>query len=247
QHVVINWICRGLVDAIHLNNCCFKRKTFRYVLTPITGRRVIYSQDTIDDSGVQGIDHFISSLPLECPANLFYSLEDQSTVGEQVCKLDTVRSRLARSPITILVLRDPANWLASSFSHGRSSREFVMRKLGLFIEYLEKAVAAIHQPDPHLISVNYNQFISDRAYRTQLAEKLHVKDFENAEEALGMTVKFGKGSSFKGDRRSKSTLERWQIYRDDEVYRDTLKHARLRELSQQFFGELPGYKEMGLY
>ena len=114
QHLMIEWICRGLLpDTLHLNHCVFFRDGLSFKLTPFNGRRVIYCNETIDDSGAQGQSDFNKSLPYPSPQHLFFSLEDRSP--EENDEKAFIKSH---NPFLVFFLRDPANWLASGLRHG---------------------------------------------------------------------------------------------------------------------------------
>lgn len=241
QHLVIEWISRGLVNVIHLNHCRFFRSGFSYVLTPFAGRRVIYSDGIVNDSGIQGRDNLNSSLPSEPYQNLLYSIEDISLNDPMIQKLDE-----SFSAKTILILRDPANWLASSLQRKKSSKQYLLKTRDILIEYLEQATLVKSYTRGQCIAINYNKFIVDRRYREQLAQRLGLVSFENAEQAMKHTPSFGGGSSFKENSQNNNTLERWKHFQDDSFFRRTLNNKRLIDLSIEFFGMFPGLNEMKL-
>jgi hypothetical protein len=209
-------------------------------LTPSTGRRVIYSDGLIEDSGIQGRRKFKSSLPMRPYENLLYSLEDISLRDPNIQRLDE-----SVDSSTILILRDPSNWLASSIQHGRSSKSHLIKKRKTLTEYLEQATSAKRYINGSVAAIDYNKFITCRDYRKNLAHQLKLLSFEAAEKAIQNTPKFGGGSSFKGIERN-STLDRWQYFREDEFYRDVLNNQLLVDLSIEFFGIFPGLEELDL-
>lgn len=241
QHLVIEWISRGLINAIHLNHCRFYPSGFSLVLTPITGRRVIYSKDAVNDSGIQGRENFQSSLPPASYYNLLYSLEDVSLRDEMIQKLD----RSFRSK-TVLILRDPANWLASSIQHNRSSKENLLSKRNILIEYLEQATLVKNHVRSNFVAINYNKFTIDHKYRKHIAERLNIVSFENAEKALNHIPNFGKGSSFSTSHNINNTLERWKLFQNDPFFRYVLQDQYLVDLSTKFFGRVPGLSDLTL-
>jgi hypothetical protein len=240
QHLVIDWICRGLVDAVHLNNCRLFRAGLKVVLTPITGRRVVYSPSAIHDSGVQGRRAYRRSLPQRTPSNLVYSLENQSLEQYEIRKL------LSRfHPFLIIILRDPANWLASSLRHGMHGNETLKANIKILKEYLRFANGLEATGGSHGTAINFNRFTEDESYRRMIAEKLNLVSFKRAEEALQHTPDFGGGSSF-NDRqgRSNGVHDRYLEYRDDAFFREALKEPELITLVETFFGTLPGFETL---
>jgi hypothetical protein len=235
QHLVIDWICRGLVEALHVNNCRFAREGLSLVLRPLMGRRVVYTASDIDDSGVQGKRAYRKSLPSTTPSNLIYSLENQSLAQHDVKRL------LAKfDPYVIVILRDPANWLASSLRHGLHSKETLRDNIGILKEYLRFAGGLTATANSRAIAINFERFTGDEAYRRTIAERIGFTSFERAEEALQHTPDFGGGSSFKDARgRSSGVHDRYLEYRADGFFRATLDDPELIELAGAFFGPLP--------
>jgi hypothetical protein len=234
QHLVIDWICRGLVEALHVNNCRFVREGLSVVLRPLMGRRVLYTSSGIHDSGVQGRRAYRKSLPPTTPANLIYSLENQSLAQREVRKLS------ARfDPYIIVILRDPANWLASSLRHGMHSKETLRSNIGILKDYLRFAGGLTATANSRAIAINFEKFTGDEAYRRTIAERIGFTSFERAEEALQHTPDFGGGSSFKDARgRSSGVHDRYLEYREDGFFQAVLSDPELVMLAEAFFGTL---------
>lgn len=235
QHLVIDWICRGLVDALHVNNCRFAREGLSLVLRPLMGRRVVYAADEIGDSGQQGRRAYLKCLPSMTPPNLVFSLENQS-LGQPA-----VKRLLAKfTPELILILRDPANWLASSLRHGLHSRETLRGNVAILKEYLTLANDRAASANGGAVVINFNRFTEDDAYRRALAERIGLASFERAETALQHTPDFGGGSSFKDVRgQSRGVSDRYLEYQDDEFFQSVLRDAELMALAETFFGRVP--------
>ena len=238
QHLVIDWICRGIKDVVHLNHCRFTRKGITKVLTPLTGRRVIYRDGGKDDSGVQGRDKLKTSLPAELPETLFYSVESVSL------KSGSFKNLLKKfRPLTIVIVRDPANWLASSLAHGQA-KATLSKNIQVLKEYLQFSLDAISENEPDCLSIDYTKFIASENYRNRLASRLGVTEVEEAEKALTSTPDFGGGSSF-GKTETTTTLCRWMKYQDNPFFRSALADAHLIELAHQFFENPPGLPRPG--
>jgi hypothetical protein len=235
QHLVIDWMCRGLIDALHVNNCRFARERLSLVLRPLMGRRVVYTSSGIHDSGVQGIKAYRKSLPPTTPNNLIYSLENQSLAHQAVRRL------VARfDPYVIVILRDPANWLASSLRHGLQSKETLRGNIGILKEYLRIADGLTASAENRVLAINFNRFTEDEAYRRTLADRIGLSSFDQAEEALQHTPDFGGGSSFKHVRGPSSGVsDRHLEYREDDFFQAALRDPELMTLAEAFFGTLP--------
>ncbi|MAS96513.1 MAG: hypothetical protein CMO55_25270 [Verrucomicrobiales bacterium] len=235
QHLMIEWICRGLLpDTLHLNHCVFFRDGLSFKLTPFNGRRVIYCNETIDDSGAQGQSDFNKSLPYPSPQHLFFSLEDRSP--EENDEKAFIKSH---NPFLVFFLRDPANWLASGLRHGLHDPESLRDNKEILKLYLE--IALKHkQLNSKYIDINYNRFCQDIQYRSKLSTCFKPFNFKHAEHALEKIAKFGGGSSFSnGATSSSNTFDRWRDYEHDETFRSILNDRKLLELSQNYFGDIP--------
>jgi hypothetical protein len=236
QHLVIDWICRGLVEALHVNNCRFAREGLSLVLRPLMGRRVVYTASGIHDSGVLGRRAYRKSLPPTTPSNLIYSLENQSLAQHDVKRL------LAKfDPYIVVILRDPANWLASSLRHGLHSKETLRGNIGILKEHLRFAGELATSANARAIAINFNRFTDDEAYRRTLADRIGLTSFDRAEQALHHTPDFGGGSSFKNVRgQSRDVSDRYLEYREDGFFQGALDDPELVMLAGAFFGTLPG-------
>jgi len=232
QHLIIEWICRGLQpDAIHFNHCRFFREGFGYKLTPVAGRRVLYYNKTINDSGIQGRENLQSSLPDVLPSNLFFSIEDINPL-----ELDYKKLLNAHKVLSFIVLRDPANWLASGLRHGLHDSESLQRNKDTLKMYLKIALHKIMLVKG-CQDVNYNRFCQDFDYRCKLSEVFDQFDLDYAEKALDNTPSFGGGSSFK-NKKSSNVFDRWKEYQRDKVFRSILNDRELLELSNAYFGPI---------
>jgi hypothetical protein len=237
QHLVIEWLCRGFLnDTVHFNHCRFFREGLFASLTPVTGRRVIYAGSSIDDSGVQGRMNLGESLPSTLPENLFYTVEDVSP-NESMYQKITKRYHST----VILIIRDPANWLASSIRHGVKSHKQLKLNIETLKQILEIATQNYETTYQKIISIDYNEFSISRKYRSEIANKFDYFDMTKADVALERVSDFGGGSSFHGLENEKSPallMERWREYENNGFFSTVLKDRKLFELSRKFFGDI---------
>ena len=233
QHLVIDWICRGLnSSAAHFNHCRLY-PTFKGLrLKPMVGRVTLYSKEEIVDSGKIGrnrVGDFLENANYE---KEFFSMEDVLPTEinyKYLCKK-------YQQPI-IIILRDPANWLASSLKHPKFNNGQIKAKLKKYERFLELAFnkSEFHQ----MYFISFNRFILDYSYRSDLAKKLNLGSIALAEEALNRVPDFGGGSSFEGNSSINSidVCDRWKEYETDEFFRMSMKNDRLNLLSKEFFGQ----------
>ncbi len=233
QHLIIEWVCRGLpAGVLHFNHCRFIKGGRRLFLKPIMGRRIVYSGDTVEDSGAQGTANLCKDFPVPAPEYFLYSVEDMDPLQRSYRRL--IRKY---SPEVILILRDPANWLASSIRHGRKEESELREHMETYKKQLSIATGQHRHTFPRVIVFNYNEFIINEAYRRDMAGKFDQFDLDKADVALARTPDFGGGSSFSGLSKSQ-TNDRWRKYENDTFFRSLLADRELLELSKAFFGEI---------
>jgi len=231
QHLIIDWICRGLGDIAHINHC---RRYLRFRgirLEPMVGRVSVYGNGDVTDGGKMSREAMCQFVKQFQYSREYYSVEDV---------LPTVtgyRSLCVRygNPM-IIILRDPANWLASTLKHSKSNRRMVKRKVDMLKNLLDIGIRSSKLPNAAV--VNFNRFIVDSSYREDLAERLGLMSLDNAESALHNVPDFGGGSSFGGHDHSTvaDVSQRWRTYENDPFYRSLLADRELRSLSEEYFG-----------
>lgn len=230
QHLIIDWFCRGQEKITHLNHCRFYKRKSRILLSPMIGRTSIYNDGNIIDSGKIG--RFSNYKFLEnnkAPSEkLIFTVEDYTNNAKFFESL--IRKR---TPIVFYILRDPANWLASSLAHQKHSLE----QLRINIENLKYNLRQALCSDAP--SINYNRFVCDVSYRKKIASEFGLPSFDEAEKALSHTPDFGGGSSFSNND-SSDFFSRWRKYENDSRFIKLLDDDELIELSKEYFGELPG-------
>ncbi len=152
----------------------------------------------------------------------------------------------------LLVLRDPFNFFASRLRWGRSSsagwskRPLKSEHARAELVALWKAHAREYLGDtrelPHeRVLVSYNRWVTERAYRRELAEHLGLTFSDRGRTHV---PDYGPGSSFDGRRyhwraQRMQVLERFRHFLDDPFYRAIFDDVELLELSRRAFGELP--------
>lgn len=237
QHLIIDWICRGLVNSLHLNNCSFIRK--RLVYETNSWIQEIHSYiggDKRDIIKLTSIDWYLNGL--ESNFNLIASFEDKNP-SMTLCR----RLEKKYASQSIVILRDPFNWLASAMKHNWHGPERLRYKICLLKEKLRIALDPKTDVNHHRMRlfIDYNKFITDASYREILASKLDLLSLDNAEIALTKVPKFGGGSSFSGFNSTKvdnsEFLKRWKHFTHNKLYRSLICDQELLQLSREFFGD----------
>lgn len=230
QHLVIGWLCRGLDDILHVNHVRLRRRGLVRHIEPVTGRVILYRGDAIQDFGrlERGRLPDLSGMSF---GKEFWNLEDIHPADP------SYRAVGGAAPERVFViLRDPANWLASTFRMGRWTVEDVERKVDVYLGTLQFCLA--QRDNPACRVIRFNDFVSDAAYRKALSASLPGHDLSRSERALDEVPDFGGGSSFSGltEKAGSGIENRWHAYAGDPDFRRLLKTPGLRTLSEAFFG-----------
>lgn len=238
QHLVIEYLCRGMPGkGLHLNLCGFERKRFGYELRPLFGRTISYhSGQILQDTGENAHIEDYAALGQDCTV-LLYSMETRG-LDEPGFRLLAQRPEYAK----LLILRDPANWLASSLKHRVRSRQQLRQDLDLLKGFLRRAAGnAPLPPNTHVIL--YERFLDSVDYRKNVGIRLNAQfSVDNAEPAMTRTPDFGKGSSFGAAEKDKARyLERWRHCAEDAFFRKAMDDAELGSLVEAIWGSDAAY------
>ena len=133
QHIVLEWLCRAIGHVSHMNHCRLYPSVRGLTLAPMNGRIKHYQDEVSEDSGLQSRDQCLQFLSNKAVKHCLYSLED---VG-----LDRKIYRLLSTPkpfATVIILRDPLNWLASSMKHEVNSEDDLRDKIRITKRFLSE-------------------------------------------------------------------------------------------------------------
>lgn len=177
---------------------------------------------------------YIATSPPEIPANLFFSIEDIDPETRPYRRL-----LKKYSPHTLIILRDPVNWLASSIRHNRHSPETLKKHLRILKNHLRISIetSPTSTVTEGATTIDYNRFCTSREYRMSLAHRFNAFHVDKAELALNNTPDFGGGSSFKKDT-NRPPSERWKEYWANPFFSETLCDPELYELAHRFCGDI---------
>ena len=136
----------------------------------------------------------------------------------------------SESTISIIILRNPFNWLASLNAHGNGR----FKSTGpptLLRAWAKYAEAALNRDD--CVPIYYDTFISSKSYRDSIADRIGVD--VRSDDSLSRVSEFGRGSSFDGmefDGRAgeMKTTERWEIYKDEIWMIDAMNDKKIQHL-----------------
>lgn len=232
QHLVISWLCRGFDNILHINHVRSFRLGLSISQLPMAGRICLYHGDDVTDTGTRPP----RTIPSLSNTNATYDKELWTT--EDIAPQSFLyRDFGGAIPARVfLILRDPGNWMASTFRMGKWSQPDFERKLRVYEKSLQ--FYRDRKNDPLWSFISFNQFVADPTYRQALSDSLTGHNFDRAEPALGITPDFGGGSSFFGMQGSAGAgvEERWRDYKNNPNFRKLLSGRALRQNAEAFFG-----------
>lgn len=261
NHAIMNWIRKQQQgEVFYINNALVNVNPYRNVYEeqvrkakdPTIGG---WRTNNLDKWKREALGDFSHK---DC---LVYSYEDQPM--EKLCDRAFERKHdlyFGKSKVRydLILLRDPFNLFASRIRASRrkkptagsinfmavKSRRHTLSQL--WIDYAKEYLDETHYLSNIKVPVNYNQWVSDSAYRRQLAETLQL---EFTDSGVDDVMTNGGGSSFDGtDLQGKATkmsvLERWKHFSDDAEFKALIADETLRDYCTQIFGNIPGTESL---
>lgn len=125
----------------------------------------------------------------------------------------------SRQRMDILILRDPFNLFASR-RRAELSSVSTLTAIRIWKQHAREALGERHYLNTPNLWIYYNRWVTDRAYRQQIATRLGLRFSDATIDTVHST---GGGSSFDGVRyngaaRQMKVLERWKVYQHDPAY-----------------------------
>lgn len=131
---------------------------------------------------------------------------------------------------SVIVVRNPFNWLASLKSHGTGffQANGPVRLLKMWCEYAEASLSPTK-----CIPLYYDRFISSEKYRDYIASEIGVDNRSDA--SLSQVCSIGRGSSFDGvlldgQAGKMDTDKRWENYKSEQWMIDAMNNVRVSYL-----------------
>ncbi|MDB9527394.1 hypothetical protein PN498_15450 [Oscillatoria sp. CS-180] len=261
NHAIMNWLRKQHAgEVFYINNACIKVNPFRQVYKEQVRKRQDPSiggwrTDNIERWRREAKGDFV---PKDC---LIYSYEDQPITAfsdrtfERRHDLYFGRSKVRYD---LIIMRDPFNLFASRLRANERGQtvddqmDFMKvksRSLSLpqlWQDYAQEYLNETNYLQNIKVPVNYNRWVLDRDYRSQIAEKLAM-DFTDA--GFNDVMTNGGGSSFDGvNLNGKASemlvLERWRKFSTDERFKAMISYPKIRESSTKIFGHIPGIETL---
>lgn len=216
HHAIVHWIGYNLPSAMHINDVAVNRDMLlipRHKPNP-----VYFGCDSSADKIMNMIYNFEDWIP-----RTFNIIQNCKTLSY----FNTVKY--------ILVLRDPANWLASSMKVGGGCAKNIGLRVSLYKQQIKFSEYCNDESFVHV--VNYNKWISDKETRLELARNISVGDGDRGWNWLSER---GGGSSFDKMKYRKNADEmrlgeRWKEYKDDLDFKRLMDDEML-EINSKYFG-----------
>ncbi|HEX2256803.1 MAG TPA: hypothetical protein VHG92_08920 [Afifellaceae bacterium] len=238
NHAIIDWILNQLPGQWCFLNCVEPSTS------PFHTARPIGDGDAEFRSTVPGFDLAAEQAGRLTPKDaVLFSHEDtflKIAFGAEATAIQEAAVGAGRRRIDVLILRDPYNLFAS---RRRLSYQLVTDRTAVRI-WKQHARAFLGERPvlaPEAVRISYNAWVSDRAYRRRIAERLGLR-FTDA--GIDRVARCAGGSSFDGTRyegraRQMAVFDRWRLYAGDPAFR-ALFDAQLADLAERVFGPLPG-------
>ena len=224
QHAIINWLSHQLGDVAHVNNCVFRPGRFRYELVPKAGRVSTIRNGELVDSGVRSYRQAKSEAKDLVPFRFsIYSLEDEPYQPKLIRKL-AVDARI----VTMFILRDPLNWLASTMAAYGEDERFLRQQISRYNEYAEVVGTTAPQK---AVMILYHRWCVDSEYRQSICRQLEIPfDSDGDAKARVAVPNFGGGSSFDqlskaGQATAMKTLDRWNSFANNPLFRQLVESS----------------------
>lgn len=224
HHAIMSWIQKSFNNyIINYNNVNFNG----------------VSIDDIYGENIEKIKTYSENLIIPC---FLFNREDFSLDGIDERKPIILIENVPKE--TIVVLRDPYNWIASrlvfSRKQGMSWLEITKDVIERYKTYILQALGVKNYFSKPPICVNYNNWFSNKKYRHDLSIKLKLSrspDIDECEIRLTSFQEEKKASSLRVN-------SRWEDLVNDKEYIDFFKDEELIELSYQYFKFEPPFVKL---
>jgi len=230
NHLIIDWIGESMKDEyLHINDLSLDL-VGRLGLRNVRGKLKEKFKNSLFDT----ISNFKTNILFCSFENLeFDSIFKNSELEKKFNKL----FGLSKTSYNILILRDPFNIFASLLFSKRINQNNIEKYIKLWKNHAKNY---LNCKKDNFIAINYNQFVSSKKYRDELAVKLNIESNEGILKKVAYNGSSFDGHKFNGNAQNMKISERWKNYIDDEFYKNIFKDNELVELSDKIFGKIPG-------
>lgn len=219
HHAIVYWIGHNYPSAMTFNDCIYDRNN----------RRLIHRLRPVSQTLAMGNAKKNGKSPIH-----IFNMEDFNMPNFD--KHDFANMTMLNNydkVYWILAMRDPYNWIASSFQTGAGSKHRIIERIALY-----KKQALHFDTDPRFIPVNFNSWVSSIEYRKGLAKLL---DMPSHEKGVDEVSPRGGGSSFDKMKYAHKAgkmdvLERWRKFEKDEWYLKVINDHALTKIDADHFG-----------
>jgi hypothetical protein len=175
---------------------------------------------------------------MEFPATrdcYLFNIEDLDIRNVASVPFETAARGTSEAIQSIIVLRDPFNWIASRIKNSFAVSPSILQA---WKSQVTDALGRTRYLSPASCTINYNRWLVDTSYRRDISLRLGLGPSDHGLRDVGS---FGEGSSFDGrsyDGRADemNVRDRWRHYRDDASFRAIFAaDPELGQLSEEFF------------
>jgi hypothetical protein len=164
-----------------------------------------------------------------------FNVEDLDIRDVAMVPLETAARGTSDAIRSIIILRDPFNWIASRM---KSSFTVSPPILQAWKSQVSEALGRTCHLSPTPCVISYNRWLVDADYRRNVSLQLDLRPSDRGVQDVGS---FGEGSSFdgrsyNGRAHEMNVMDRWRDYRDDASFRAIFAtDPELGRLSEAFF------------
>ena len=232
HHVIVNQLCYQIGRVLHLNNCVLTRL---WGIRPVAGRYRTYDAGETFDSGRLDLAEYRKQIK-----------QVRRRYDQLVCSFENATlgpGYVRRAPahgqaVTICIVRDPFNWIASTLKYGKGMARQLPQRIPLWKAQVEQCLHPDTYSDGAFIGISYDRWVTEEGYPQSVCEQLGLG---YAEAGRDEVIDFGEGSSFDGTlfhgrASAMQVMDRWRVYQEDPHYRSFFdSDPDLARLSEQYF------------
>lgn len=213
NHAIINWLYKMLPNYVHINNLHPKFLTPAYYNLNLVQTTII--ENYKDNAWIN----------FRQDNNLIISFEDQDikTVHEKIvhlCKKCNIE------PVTIMIIRDPKNMLASLYKI-KKRFDILEGFKNIWINYAEEYLTKKYLQ--HFII--YDKWFIDQDYRKKISYDLKLTfDDSNHNKIFKHGISSFDGYKFENDTTKMDVLNRANIFKNDSNFENLVSDLKMIEL-----------------
>jgi len=242
HHGVINWIgYQNPNNVLHLNDCNFTENSpFNSLSNDFSVYQKKYASKDVDVSRFDSRDfRDYEYLWKTEKKDFILNFEDKDIDQFSVDNISKCPMLDELRKIYVVVLRDPYNWLASAFRKREGNNNPIyMDSFNKGIAFWKRHAKLCLDPPLHIIVINFNKWHASYEYRQYLCDRLELPFTDQGRTGLFKYGSSFNGMDFNGRADQMDVLNRWETYKDNEIYR-MLIDEEMKQYSREYFNFNP--------